>query len=148
MESWFFKLACTNIFRWDTHPYMSVFLLVRLSVTPPVRPSIRLSTHPTIGLFIRCAPYFRNRTSSDHKFWYTCVKWWYLLEFFSVLSLIFWVVRGVKGQKMAENDKNYVCCASYLRNYTYDCYLWYKCAESWYIQTFFSYFQSFNFLGC
>ena len=48
-------------------------------------------------------PYLRNRTSCDHNFWYTCVKWWYLQGFF--LILIFWAVRGLKGQKVAENEK-------------------------------------------
>ena len=32
--------------------------------------SIRSSVHH--------APYLRNCTSSNHNFWYTCVKWWYL----------------------------------------------------------------------
>ena len=51
------------IFRWDTHLYVSLFLSVRLSV--------------------RCAPYLRNRTWSDHNnFWFMQVKWWYLQVFF------------------------------------------------------------------
>ena len=37
---------------------------------------------PTVHLYIRHAPYFWNRTSCDHYFWYTCVKWWYLQAFF------------------------------------------------------------------
>ena len=28
-------------------------------------------------------PYLRNCTSYDCGFWYTCVKWWYLQQFFS-----------------------------------------------------------------
>ena len=45
-------------FRWDTYLYISLF--------PSVRPSV-------------CrAAYLMNRTSSDHNFWYTYVKWWYL----------------------------------------------------------------------
>ena len=31
--------------------------------------------------------------------------------------LVFWVVRRVKGQKMAQNDKK-LCSALYLRNHT------------------------------
>ena len=50
-------LLC-SFFRWDTHFYMSLF--------PSVRPSVH------------CTPYLRNRTSSNHKFWYTHVKWWHL----------------------------------------------------------------------
>ena len=50
------------IFRVGTLLYMSLF--------PPV-----------------CrAPYLRNRTSSNHNFRCRCVKWWYILAFFS----IFW----------------------------------------------------------
>ena len=31
-----------------------------------------------------CHPaYLRNRTSSDHNFWYTHIKWWYLQVLFS-----------------------------------------------------------------
>ena len=53
------------------------------------------------------APYFRNRTAFDHYFWYTCVKWWYLQAFVFCFFLIFifWVVMGVKGQKIALNKK-------------------------------------------
>ena len=32
---------------------------------------------------IRRSPYLRNRTSRDHDFWYTCIKWWYLQQLFS-----------------------------------------------------------------
>ena len=67
---------------------------------------------PSICLFVRpsiCrALYFRNRASCDHYFWYTCVKWWHIQAFFSFfffLILIFWVVKGVKGQKIAQNKK-------------------------------------------
>ena len=35
--------------------------------------------------YIRHAPYLRNRPSSDHNFWYTYVKWWYLQGVFSLL---------------------------------------------------------------
>ena len=34
------------------------------------RPSVRPSVRP----IVRRAPYLRNRRSSDHNFWYTCVK--------------------------------------------------------------------------
>ena len=46
-------------------------------------------------------PYLRNCTSSDHNFWNMCVK--SLFHFFKIL--IFWAVRGVKGQKIAQNKK-------------------------------------------
>ena len=54
-------------------------------------------------------PYLRNHTSYDCSFWYTCVKWYYLqgvfFHFFKIL--IFCVVRGVKGQKMVQNGKQF-----------------------------------------
>ena len=57
------------------------------------------------------ASYLRNRTSSGHNFCYTCykcVKRRYLPAFFSFFKiLIFWAVRGVKVQKIAQNDKNF-----------------------------------------
>ena len=43
--------------------------------------------------------YFRNHTSYDRHLWYTSVKWY----FFKIL--IFWVIRRVKGQKMAKWQK-------------------------------------------
>ena len=33
--------------------------------------------------YIHHTPYLRNRTSYDHNFWYTYVKWWYLQAYFS-----------------------------------------------------------------
>ena len=52
---------------------------IRLSICSSVCPSVRLS----ICMSVRRAPYFRNRTSYDHYFLYTCVKWWYIQPFFS-----------------------------------------------------------------
>ena len=49
-------------FRWGIHLFMSLFL----------------SVHPSV----RCAPYLRYCTSSDHNFWKTYVRWWYLQVFF------------------------------------------------------------------
>ena len=49
----------------------SVHLSVCLS---SIRPSFYLS----LRLFVRRTPYLRNCTSSDHNFWYICVKSWYL----------------------------------------------------------------------
>ena len=60
-------------------------------------------------------PYLRNHTSYEFHLWYTCVMW-YLELFFSFFHvLIFWVVRGVKGQKIVQNDKNLClsCSISY-----------------------------------
>ena len=44
----------------------------------------------------------------DHDFWYTCAKWWYLQGFFSFFqNFAFSSCYGVKGQKMAQNDRNF-----------------------------------------
>ena len=53
-------------------------------------------------------PYLRNHTSYDCYLLYICIKWQYLQVFFHSLKiLIFQVVRGLKGQKMAQNGKNF-----------------------------------------
>ena len=65
--------------------------------------SLFLSAHPSIC----CAPYLGKHTSCDHNFWYTCVKRWYIQVFFHFCKiLIFRVIRGVKGKKVAQNEKS------------------------------------------
>ena len=61
--------------------------------------------------------------------------------------LIFLVVRRVKGQKVAQNDKNSVLCTLYLWNHT-SCGLdlWCKCVKGQYLQVLFTFFPNFNFL--
>ena len=59
---------------------------------------------------VRHAPYLRNRTSSNHSFWYRCVKWYLQVSFLFLCCcffeiLIFWAVREVKGQEIAQNEK-------------------------------------------
>ena len=52
--------------------------------------------------------------------------------FFSLfLIFIFWAVRGLKGQKTAQNEKkNYICHMLYLRNsIAYDHDFWYRCVK-------------------
>ena len=61
-------------------------------------------------------PYVRNSIAYDHDFWYTCVKWWYLLVFFS--SFFFWCWEGGNRAKTG---------------------FWYTCVK-WYLQEFFSHF--------
>ena len=52
--------------------------------------------------------YLRNSIAYNPNFWYTCVEWWYLQVFFSGFQiLIFWVLRGVKEQKMVQNNKKF-----------------------------------------
>ena len=62
----------------------------------------RLSVRPSV----RRAQFLRNRTSSNHNFRDTCAKRWYLQLFFSFFEIfIFRAVRGVKGQKIVQNEK-------------------------------------------
>ena len=52
--------------------------------------------------------YLRNSVAYNHGFWGTFVKLCYLQVFFSFFQkLIFQVVRGVKGQKKVQNDKEF-----------------------------------------
>ena len=56
----------------------------------------------------------KNHRSYDRHLWYLSVKSWYLQAFFSHFFkiLICWIVRRVKGQKMAQNGKKF--CSSHL----------------------------------
>ena len=48
----------------------------------------------------------RNSIAFNHNFWNTYVKRWYLQAFFCLFGrLIFGFVRGVKGQKISQNEK-------------------------------------------
>ena len=38
--------------------------------------------------FVHCAPFPRNCTSYNHNLWYTCVKWWYLQQFFHFFKIL------------------------------------------------------------
>ena len=108
-------LVSSFIFMLGTYLNMSLFLSVRLSVCR--------------------APYLRNRTSSNHNFWYTCVNWWYLQVFFFIFL------------KMKMKNNNYICHVPYLRNsIPYDHDFWYCCVKWWYLQVFFS-FSKFWFFG-
>ena len=56
--------------------------------------------------YIGHMPYFRNSTAYDHDFWYTCVNNDLSRPFFHLFEVFFFqVVRGVKGQKIAQNEK-------------------------------------------
>ena len=64
---------------------------------------------------------------------------WFLVKmispgvfFFFFKTLIFWVVRGIKGQKMAQNDKKFcLSCFISQEQYMYDFNLWYTCVKKW-----------------
>ena len=62
-----YAMTLSVSFRWSTHLHMSFFLFVCLCHTQ----------------------YLWNCTSSDHNFWYLCVIWWYLQEFFSFFQNFF-----------------------------------------------------------
>ena len=109
------------------------------------RPSVRPSVHR--------APYLRNCTSFNHNFWYTCKMMispcvFFIFFFFEIF--IFWAVMGVKGQKIAQNEKyNYIRHTPYLRNSkACDHDFCYTYVKWWYILVFFLFFWTFHFLDC
>ena len=93
---------------------ITIFLLDPLSECL----SVCLSIHPSVSLaFLGGSPTFMRHFSSasvrpsctisqelyiyGHNFWYTCVEWGNLQAFFLFFKiLIFWVFRGLKGQKI------------------------------------------------
>ena len=95
---------------------------------------------------VRHASYLRNHTSYDCHLWYTCVCKMMIFPggFFQFLKIfIFRVVRGVKGQKIVQMTRNYVCCISYLRNYkSCNCH-----CRMIIFQVYCSFFHYFDFLG-
>ena len=121
----------------------SIYHFFRLSV--PL--SVRLSVRPSV----RRAPYLRNHAPSDHNFWYTDVKWWYL-QVFSFTFLKFWFFGALgeeRGKKWPKMKNNYIRYVPYLRNsIAYDHDFWYTCVKWWYLQGYFSVFQNYDFLGC
>ena len=100
---------------------------------------------------ICCAPYLRNCTSSNHNFWYTCGKWWYLQVFFS----FFWNFGflGCYGGKRAKNNPKWKITITYVNAISQEQYsIW-----SWFLihlckmmisPGFFFIFLKFSFLGC
>ena len=63
--------------------------------------SMRLSVQPSVC----CTPCLRKCTSSNHDFWYTCVKWWYLQALFSFFFFFFsFTFLGCLGGKRAKSS--------------------------------------------
>ena len=91
-------------------------LYVTFSVCPSIRMSRTIFQEPYImwSLFlVDNALYLRNSVAYELDFWYIYVKWCYLQVFFRFFKiLILKVFRGVKGQKMVQNDKKF--CASHV----------------------------------
>ena len=96
------------------------------------------------------ALYFRNYTSYDLHLWYTYVKGYYLQVFVIFFQiLIFRVVSGVKGQKLAQNDKNF-CLSHSISQEAYIIWSWFlvhMCKMMTSPYAFFI-FQNFDFVGC
>ena len=70
---------------------------------------------------------FTSHIITYHNFWCTCLKWRYLQAFFCFLKiLIFWVVSGVRGQKIFQNDKK-LSCGLCLSNHKSYCFL--RCVQ-------------------
>ena len=69
-------------------------------------------------------------------------------NFFIFLVFIFWTVRRMKEEKMAQNENNYVTCHIITCIIAYDHNFWYTIVKGWYLQLFFSFFKNFDFLGC
>ena len=142
---WFFEFTLSqDCFRW--------FFIFKV-VHPPlyITFSVYLSIRPFIHPVVRSAQYLKNRTSTNHYFWYTCVKWWYLQFVFSFFFFWHFDFLGCRGGKKAKNgpkwqqkklkmkNNNYMCHVSYLRNsIAYDQDFLYTCVKWWYLQVFFS----------
>ena len=97
----------------------------------------------------RHAPYLRNSIAYYCDFWYTCEKW-YLHIFFSCFqNFYFLVFSGVKGQKMAQNDKK-LCLLCFISQEPYIIWLWFMAHLCKMIisSRIFSFFQNFCFPGC
>ena len=128
--------------------------------------------------YICYVPYLRNSIAYDHDFCYTCVKWEYLQAFFFFfLIFIFLAVRGVRRQKMAQDEKlhpkfllfgllwreggqgwkckkeskmkniNYICQVPYIRNNIAYDLDFWYTCVKWYLKAFFSFSQNFDFSG-
>ena len=95
-----------SIVRWGAHLYMSLFLSVCLTICLSVCPSVFPSVH--------CAQCLRNRTSPDHNFWYTYVKWWYLWLLFSCFQNFDFL--GCYGGKRAKNSPKWEMITSVMHH--------------------------------
>ena len=111
---------------------------------------------PSVCLSVCRAPYLRNHASSNHSFWYTCVRsnlqvffvcfvlcvclCVCVFFFFFFEILIFWAV-FVKGQKNSPKWK--ITTTSVTHHISQEQYsIW-----SWYLQVIFFFFN-FDFWGC
>ena len=77
----FVKIGERGVWKW--FPYMEFWMLC-FCILQIAGSSITASVYLPSSVYppIHRTPHLRNRTSCDHNFWYTCVKWWYLQVFF------------------------------------------------------------------
>ena len=88
--------------------------------------SVTFFIHLFVCLSVCRTPYLRKRTSSNHHFWYTHVKWWYLQVFFYFSEiLIFWAVKWVKGQKIAQYEKSKLHLSHAISQEQYSIWSWF-----------------------
>ena len=121
------------IFRWCTrlYLYMSPFQ------------SVHLSVHLFVCLL--------HTIFQEHKFWYARVKPWYFHTFFSFFKkiLIFQVVMGVKGQKIAQNEKWQLHLSRAISQVEYSTWSWFLVNLCRMMKSpgVFSFFWNFIFFG-
>ena len=95
------------------------------------------------------ASYLRNSIAYDHEFWHTVVKWWYLQVFFSFFwNFDFWGCLGVKGQKMAQNEKLLYPSGTISQDQYGIVHDFWHAIVKWYLHALLSFFQNFDFWGC
>ena len=86
----------------------------------------------------------------DREFWYTKIKWHFQIPFFFFffLILISGGVCGVNVQKMAQNDKKFLCVSLCITETIPHLILvfWYACVKWWCLKQFFSFFQNSDIL--
>ena len=95
---------------------------------------------------VHLAPFLRNRISSNHNSWYTCVKWWYLQGFF-----LFFLNFDFFGCKRAKNSPKWkitiasvTCHISRTRHHIWSRFLAHLCKMMISSANFFI-FQNFDF---
>ena len=105
---------------------------------------------PSVHLSVCCTQYLRNLTSSDHNFWNTCVKGWYLLGVFFIFSK-FWFF-GLLGGSRAKNGPTWqkLCLSSPISEKPYliwSSFVAHMCKRIISPGFIFTFFPNFNFRG-
>ena len=77
--------CCTSLKWWHLQMFFSFFQIFGFWV---VREGETGKKWPKIATKICLTLDLRNCTSCDYVFWYTCVKWWYIQQFFFIFFKI------------------------------------------------------------